>query len=454
MRLITLLFFFCVFCASGQNDTAYYNFFGGEKDDYFESVIQNDDKSFSILGNTSSYGNGETDILLINLDSNLKLISSFTLGTENIDEVKEFKKVNNKIYFAGKTNAWGNGGYDIYLAKTKINGDIIWEKTIGNESWDDLIDIDIKKNSILLLGEIIEDGMNKTTLMNLDTNGNILQKLVLDSLGTLKYSDILNLGNNSFFLTGFSADSLNINFILQKLNRDNINNFIFDKKYLFNESQKIINGSINNGDIYMVGESNFISKTNNFDYYLTKLDTLGTFNWSSHFGSSTVGNDLGNDVIFFNDTIYTIGSTNSYGAGMNDFYFIYCNKSGNYLNGTTFGFPREDLGKKIIKTKKWTYLFGDSQDFGINYFDILIIKTKGIFASPPKKFQLNNLNSPNVISKLNKLNPRTNKEFDRKEFYNLIGQQIKFSNELKGIYFVKYFQNGELKYIVKEYFPN
>ena len=69
MRFLTIILLLIASVSFGQNDTAYYNFYGGTNNDEFESVIQNNDGGFSILGTTSSFGNGETDFLVINLDS-------------------------------------------------------------------------------------------------------------------------------------------------------------------------------------------------------------------------------------------------------------------------------------------------------------------------------------------------------------------------------------------------
>lgn len=450
MRFLTIILLFFALASFGQNDTAYYNYYGGSNNDEFESVIQNKDGGFSILGTTSSFGNGETDFLVINLDSNLNEINSFTIGTDKIEKVSEFRKINNNFYFAGITNSWGNGEYDLYFVKTNSFGDIIWEKTIGSVSWEELIDFDEVENSLFVLGNIINSDINSTYLLKLDTNGSITNKIKLDSTNNYTYSKILTSESQNIILTGYFEDGSSTNFFLSKFNTSDMSNIFFNE-YSFSMSQKVVEGNIFGDKVFLVGESNFVSQTSNFDYYLTQLDTIGNFTWSAHYGSSTVGNDIGHDVAYFNDTIYTLGSTSSYGAGLNDFYFMICNNTGNYLNGTTYGFQREDIGKKVIKTKNWIYLFGDSQDYGINYTDILIVKTKNIFTNPPKKVILNNLVNLKVITKVNSVNSNAILKFDDFEIYNTLGQKITTLEFVPGIYFIKYYADGKLISVKKEF---
>lgn len=450
MRFLTIILLFFALASFGQNDTAYYNYYGGSNNDEFEYVIQNKDGGFSILGTTSSFGNGETDFLVINLDSNLNEINSFTIGTDKIEKVSEFRKINNNFYFAGITNSWGNGEYDLYFVKTNSFGDIIWEKTIGSVSWEELIDFDEVENSLFVLGNIINSDINSTYLLKLDTNGSITNKIKLDSTNNYTYSKILTSESQNIILTGYFEDGSSTNFFLSKFNTSDMSNIFFNE-YSFSMSQKVVEGNIFGDKVFLVGESNFVSQTSNFDYYLTQLDTIGNFTWSAHYGSSTVGNDIGHDVAYFNDTIYTLGSTSSYGAGLNDFYFMICNNTGNYLNGTTYGFQREDIGKKVIKTKNWIYLFGDSQDYGINYTDILIVKTKNIFTNPPKKVILNNLVNLKVITKVNSVNSNAILKFDDFEIYNTLGQKITTLEFVPGIYFIKYYADGKLISVKKEF---
>ncbi len=450
MRFLTIILLLIASVSFGQNDTAYYNYYGGTNNDEFESVIQNNDGGFSILGTTSSFGNGETDFLVINLDSNLNEVNSFTIGTDKIEKISEFKKINDNFYFAGITNSWGNGEFDLYLVKTNSTGDIIWEKTIGSVSWEEFIDFDIVENSLFVLGNIIDTDVNSTYLLKLDTNGTITNKIKLDSTNNHTYSKILTSESKNIILSGYFEDGSSTNFFLSKFNASDQSNIFFNE-FSFNMSQKVVEGNIFGDKIFLVGESNFVSQSSNFDYYLTQLDTNGIFYWSSHFGSSTVGNDIGNDVEYFNDTIYTLGSTSSYGAGLNDYYFMICNNSGNYINGTTYGFQKEDIGKKVIKTKNWIYLFGDSQDYGINYTDILIVKTKNIYTNPPKKIILNNLVNPKVITIVNSVNSNAILKFDYFDIYNTLGQKITTLEFVPGIYFIKYYADGKLVSIKKEF---
>ncbi len=101
-----------------------------------------DNKTFLIVGGTTSFGAGLSDVLVINIDSLGGIIWQKTYGTSGDDAppgnyteyvARGIKDVNGKFLLSGITDGTGSGGLDIFLIKVNpLNGNIIWQKTYGD----------------------------------------------------------------------------------------------------------------------------------------------------------------------------------------------------------------------------------------------------------------------------------------------------------------------------------
>ncbi len=450
MKLI-VSFCFLVFglAVFGQNDTAYYSYFGGDKSDQLISVIDNQNGTFSLLGYTSSIGNGSTDIIVFDIDTNLNLVNQFSVGTPYIEKASGFVKVSNNYFISGLTNGWGNGQYEGYLLKTDTIGTILFEKTFGGESWDELLNIVYFNGFISILSyETIKD-TSKYLLYAIDTLGNNISKQVLPS-DDIIYSSLFSNGDTIFLagskIVNGKQDAYLVSF--QIIN----NNFkeVFSKTYDFDQNQKIVKGKVIGNEIFLMGESNFISTNDNYDVYLASYSvTDGAFNWSSHYGSSTIGNDYSTDIYKYNNQLYLCGTTNSYGQGQNDFYPLILSETGSFIDGTTFGNERDEWANSIIKTPSWLFIFGTSEDDGISYEDILVLKTKRFIPFPPRKYSKTDFLSQNVVNHIAENKIIKTPQFDEVKVYNLLGQEI-----YRGSDFSKLYTEKEQLLIVNFFFKN
>lgn len=130
--------------------------------------------------------------------------------------------------------------------------------------------------------------------------------------------------------------------------------------------------------------------------FLLKLDSLGNFLWSAHYGGSE--SDWGRRVLNWNDSIfYVTGHSNSSGTGSYNFYLIKTDKDGNqlldkhyerdgwdkmndaafssdstiFMVGETTGTTNGNSDFYIVKTNKdgdtlWTKSFGTAGDDALN----------------------------------------------------------------------------------------
>jgi predicted secreted protein len=111
--------------------------FGGIKIDGYATFVHQISDGYILASHTQSYGSGGDDAWLIKTDANGNEMWNKTFGGGNDEAFWSFQQTYDSGYIlAGYTNSYGAGSSDFWLIKTDENGNEIWSKTFGGESWD------------------------------------------------------------------------------------------------------------------------------------------------------------------------------------------------------------------------------------------------------------------------------------------------------------------------------
>lgn len=118
-------------------DTLWTRTYGGEDNDKGHSVQQTTDGGYIIAGETFSFGNGSADIWLLKTDANGDTVWTKTYGGDTLDIGYSIQLTSDSGYIiVGETSSFGAGMSDIWLLKIGVNGDTIWTKTYGGIAGD------------------------------------------------------------------------------------------------------------------------------------------------------------------------------------------------------------------------------------------------------------------------------------------------------------------------------
>ncbi len=111
------------------------------------------------------------------------------------------------------------------------------------------------------------------------------------------------------------------------------------------------------------------------DFYLVRTDREGDTLWTKTYGGSEV--DRGNDVRQTTDGGFIItGFTYSYGAGAGDVYLVKTDQAGDTLWTRTFGGDNFDSGYSVRQTSDGGYIIvGSTHSFGAPSDDVYTIRT-------------------------------------------------------------------------------
>lgn len=111
------------------------------------------------------------------------------------------------------------------------------------------------------------------------------------------------------------------------------------------------------------------------DFYLVKTNASGDSLWTKTYGG--VSADFGDDVAQTSDGGFIVfGYTASYGSGGDDFYIVKTNSLGDTLWTKTYGGNNNETGRRVIETSDGGYLLtGSTESFGSGQSDYFLVKT-------------------------------------------------------------------------------
>lgn len=182
-----------------------------ESFDRGNSVSQTKDGGYIVTGCTQSYGAEGADVWLMKIDTEGNEVWSKTIGGESYDSGNCVQQTSEGGYIiAGETDSFGING-DSYLVKTDSSGEEEWSKTFGGNGWDGSYSVQqtMDKGYIITGWYTTNTGDHDVYLIKTDENGQEeWSKTFGDSLDDEGYS-VQQTAYEGYFITGFtSTDSI------------------------------------------------------------------------------------------------------------------------------------------------------------------------------------------------------------------------------------------------------
>jgi len=361
--------------------------FGGMKDDYGRSVQQTSDGGYIIVGYTGSFGAGSWDFWLIKTDSNGNEEWNRTFGGTKEDYGFSVQQTTDGGYIiTGTTFSFGFGESDVWLIKTDSNGYKLWDKTFGNDGYQDgrSVKQTIDGGYIITgLTQYTSDFGKDVWLIKTDSNGKeIWNKTFGGSKQDAGFS-VQQTTDGGYIIAGYTNASDISGFDVWLIKTDSNGNKIWDT--IFKRTDDDYANSVQqttDGGYIMVGvtaKNSSLDPQTTGDIWLIKTDGNGNKMWDKTFGGT--GYEEGFSISNTNDGgNIIVGVTSSFGAGEYDVWLIKIDSSGNEEWNRTLGGTRLDIGFSVQQTTDGGYIIvGDNCSFNNPYsatpWDVLLIKT-------------------------------------------------------------------------------
>ncbi len=117
---------------TAAGDTLWTSKIGGPEWDFCNQAAALNDGGIALFGTTYSFGSGEGDFYLVRLDSEGDTLWSRAYGGSSMETGESIAVASDGgFYLVGSTTSFGAGASDMYVVRTDSNGDTLWTRTWG-----------------------------------------------------------------------------------------------------------------------------------------------------------------------------------------------------------------------------------------------------------------------------------------------------------------------------------
>ncbi|CAN5548824.1 hypothetical protein BH23BAC1_BH23BAC1_11810 [soil metagenome] len=368
--------------------------YGGSKNQQGKDIKETPDGGYLLLGSSSSFGNGASDIYLVKVSAEGNEEWSRTYGgnKNDIGSAVLVAKDGNYLVLGTSTNEVDST--DIILLKIDPAGNQLWKQVIGEKGFNDAgfnIKEDLDGNGYIIIGmtsrldigkypassHIPETDLSDILIIRSDLNGQVLLPRtqgfngpdigndvvpIRNSLGADEYVFI---GTTTKYTDGTAENGSDILFF--KNNKSlggNVELAIGGSK---NETGRAICETLDGG--FALLGSTFSFGNGGEDIYFAKLK-LNKDNEVTNFQSFTFGgvaDERGVSIKELQDGSFIIlGTTTSYGNGSSDLFLLKINSFGEEIWSRTFGDEGSEAAGKVINTSDGGFAIVGTLRFGNN----------------------------------------------------------------------------------------
>ncbi|OSY88682.1 PKD protein [Tenacibaculum holothuriorum] len=215
---------------NSQGNKEWSRYYGGTFTETPNGVVEDSEGNFIIAGSSDSSdvdiknNKGSYDFWVIKIDSKGTLLWEKSFGGSEIDEARAMTKTSDgNFVIVGDTRSSdkdvskNNGGADLWIIKINSDGNLLWEKSFGAESFDVARSVTETQDKGLLIsgssrsnsGSFNNKGQNDAWVLKLTSNGTFeWQKLIGGSKIDFCY-DATELNNGNIIAIGESYSNDN-----------------------------------------------------------------------------------------------------------------------------------------------------------------------------------------------------------------------------------------------------
>jgi uncharacterized delta-60 repeat protein len=301
-----------------------------------------------------------------------------TLSGASLDQVKSIAvDSSNNVFITGETSSEGEGGSDLLLAKYNSSGVIQWQRILGGTGSDpgESVATDSLGNAYVIgFTDSGGAGGNDWILAKYNSAGTIQFQVTLGGTGSEQGFGIAFDSSDNFFAFGktTSEGEGGNDMLLAKYNSSGVIQW-----------QRILGGTGTEngeavavdsaGDVYMTGYTT--SETaGSADFFIVKYSNSGVLQWQRRIGGA--GFEVGYGIATDKDNnVYICGDVDSQGAGSDDGFIAKYDSSGTIQWQRTLGSTASDkFYGVVIDSKGSVCLSGETQGAGEGSRDVFSAK--------------------------------------------------------------------------------
>ncbi len=343
---ILLIFFLSIIgcnIPSVKSNMNWWRTFGGAEADFGNAIVRCQSGGYAIVGGSISFGNGSTAVWLLRTNVNGELMWNQTYGGLNGDSGTALKECSDGGFIiTGYSRTYTHGRQDVWLIRTDASGNLEWHQYFGGFDTDHGMDvIEVNDGGFALIGNTRSFGS-------------------VDPVTQIRTYDIW------LIRTTDTGDPL------------------WNRTYGY-ENDDIARALIelDDGGFLILGDLNsnyeFVGTDPGWDFtsdgWLIRTDATGVVVWNRTFAGG--GHDFVRSITPLSEGGFAItGFTESYGTTSYDGWLIHTDATGNALSNLTYGGASEDLMQTILECDDGGFaLAGYTFSSGMGAGDVWIVRT-------------------------------------------------------------------------------
>ena len=195
----------------------------GAGDDQAQALIATSDGGAVLVGNTSSFGQGDWDGFIIKFRRSGSIAWKKTLGTPAVQQFVRVVETHDKgLIVLGDTDG-GSTSNDVLVIKYNSRGRIIWKKTISTPLFDHASGLSLTSDNgaIVAIASNVTDGI-RSVLVKLKANGAVEWSRMYGSSGTHIAVSAVEAADGGYYFTELfhSSEQTPVGTVLSKLDSD------------------------------------------------------------------------------------------------------------------------------------------------------------------------------------------------------------------------------------------
>ena len=291
----------------------------------------------------------------------------------------------NNLYIVGESNSFGNGSSDIILLKYSSSGDLLWNRTSGGAQYDTGYGlITDHNNNIYTVGYYEPFGsFGDAIVLKYNSTGDLQLNFTWGGLDTDVAYDIVLDSSENIYITGYTSSfgAMTSDLFLAKFN--SIGELQWNETWggsLPDDGYSLVVDSSDN--ILVVGNTQNYGAGGN-DIILFKFNSSGGPLWNTTWGGSE--HDYGYSIALDSkENIYITGYTKSFDGIDKDVSLVKFNHNGDYIWHKIWGNELEDIAYDIAIDSYDNIFITGKTETTTNDYDLFLVK----FLPIPDDFEL------------------------------------------------------------------
>ncbi len=383
LMLIALMFALapCFLFAQEPGDTLWTRTYGGDLWEHGYSARQTIDGGYILVGFTASFGAGSADFWLVKTDAIGDTMWTKVYGWAREEIAWDVEQTADGGYIVtGHTSTTPSQTSSFWLMKTDSNGDTLWTRIYGGDDWEKSFSVQpTTDGGYIVVGRTKSFGAGDYDiwLLKTDSNGDTLWTHTYGGSAREDGYCVRQTTDGGYIISGktysYGAGGSDAYLVKTDENGDTL----WTRTYGGSNGEGSFSVQQTDDGGYVIVGYTFSFGAGGADTYLVKTDALGQILWTRTYGGSA--DEFDQRIQLTTDGGYIIGGrTESFGAGMKDFYLVRTDANGDTLWTGSYGGPGPEFCFFSQETDDGAFIaLGYTTSFGNGPSDFYLVKVAG-----------------------------------------------------------------------------